>query len=69
MVATGDGQAQAVGPQADSPREMRIREAAYALYLARGQAEGHDVDDWLAAEAALAGEAAAAEPKAAPLTH
>lgn len=37
----------------DSPmaREQRIRELAYTHYLQRGGADGHDLDDWLKAEA------------------
>ena len=31
----------------------RIRERAYELFQARGCAEGHDMDDWLAAEREL----------------
>lgn len=38
-------------------RAERIRVAAYQLYEARGRADGHDMDDWLAAEAALDGRA------------
>lgn len=34
-------------------REAMIREAAYYRYLERGCAPGHDLDDWLAAEAEL----------------
>jgi hypothetical protein len=34
-------------------RERMIREAAYYRFLRRGHAHGHDLDDWLAAEAAL----------------
>ena len=30
-----------------------IAQRAYALYLARGREDGHDVDDWLAAELEL----------------
>lgn len=33
--------------------EERIRCRAYALYEQRGRFEGHDVDDWLQAEAEL----------------
>jgi hypothetical protein len=35
-----------------SPPQLRelISQVAYQLYLARGKADGHDVDDWLAAE-------------------
>jgi len=32
-------------------RHRLISEAAYALYTARGYADGFDVDDWLTAEA------------------
>jgi hypothetical protein len=31
--------------------EQAIRHRAYELYLQRGMAHGHDVDDWLQAEA------------------
>jgi Protein of unknown function (DUF2934) len=33
--------------------EQAIRHRAYELYLQRGMAAGHDVDDWLKAEAEL----------------
>jgi Protein of unknown function (DUF2934) len=33
--------------------EHSIRQRAYDLYLQRGMAHGHDVDDWLRAEAEL----------------
>jgi hypothetical protein len=32
-------------------REQEIRDAAYQLYVERGQEDGHDVEDWLQAEA------------------
>ena len=41
-------------PDDPSARTERIREEAYRLYQARGHADGHAVEDWLAAEAALA---------------
>ena len=42
-----------------------IREAAYYHYAKRGYAPGHELDDWLAAEAEIErGERAAAEPPA-----
>ena len=47
---------------ADSPHAVRIHEVAYALYEARGCADGHDLEVWLAAEAAVAGEAAGPRP-------
>lgn len=34
-------------------RETMIREAAYYHYVKRGYASGHDLDDWLAAEAEI----------------
>ena len=34
-------------------REAMIREAAYYHYAKRGYAPGHELDDWLAAEAEL----------------
>lgn len=33
--------------------EERIRRRAYALYEQRGRLDGHDLDDWLLAEAEL----------------
>ena len=33
--------------------EHAIRQRAYELYVQRGMAPGHDVDDWLKAEAEL----------------
>lgn len=40
-------------PQASMPfdREQAIREAAYACFEARGCVPGHELDDWLQAEA------------------
>ena len=35
-------------------REARIQVAGYALYEARGCVQGRELDDWLAAEAAIA---------------
>jgi Protein of unknown function (DUF2934) len=37
-------------------REARIQVVAYALYESRGCVQGRDLDDWLAAEAAIADE-------------
>ena len=55
--SANDATASPVG-EADSTRLDRIREAAYRMYVARGHRDGHDVEDWLAAEAALDGEPA-----------
>jgi hypothetical protein len=38
---------------AEDGRETQIREAAYFRYLARGAVVGHEMEDWLQAEAAL----------------
>lgn len=50
----------------EAPDQARVRELAYALYQARGCLPGHDVEDWLAAEAALAAELQSAKPAATP---
>ena len=34
-------------------RAERIRQRAYELYEARGQEAGHEIDDWLQAEAEI----------------
>lgn len=36
---------------APADREQAIREAAYACFEARGRVPGHELDDWLQAEA------------------
>lgn len=51
------------GAVPDVGREERIRQSAYALYEARGRVDGHDVDDWLIAEAQWAH----AQPLSAPV--
>ena len=53
-----DGDARpATAPEAvERPREVspsEISREAYARYLERGREDGHDVEDWLAAEARL----------------
>jgi len=40
---------------AEADREEQIRLRAYELYLARGGEDGHDVEDWLEAEAEITG--------------
>lgn len=43
-------------PTSTAPQPMlehAIRQRAYELYLKRGGTHGHDVDDWLHAEAEL----------------
>ena len=42
--------------QAQPPdRDERIRRRAYALYEERGRTDGHEIDDWLQAEAEVGG--------------
>ena len=42
---------------ASEPQELenQIRQRAYELYEARGREDGHDLDDWLRAEAEITG--------------
>ncbi len=41
----------------DPNLEESIRRRAYALYEQRGREDGHDVDDWLRAEAEMTAQA------------
>ena len=41
--------------QPQSNTEDKIRSRAYEIYEARGYEPGHDLDDWLAAEAEMKG--------------
>lgn len=43
-------------PSTVMPNDGDIATRAYDRYLARGRADGHDIDDWLAAEQELANE-------------
>jgi hypothetical protein len=43
---------------APADREREVRELAYAFFEARGRAEGHELDDWLKAEAQILEQAA-----------
>jgi len=43
---------------ADPSLEEKIRLRAYTLYEERGREDGHDLDDWLRAEAELTAKAA-----------
>ena len=55
------------------PKRDPIREAianrAYELFLARGRAHGHDVDDWIAAENELMDRRQAPAPRRRPPTE
>lgn len=55
FLASGEGHAQAVDSGPGLSRETRISEAAYELYERRGREHGHDLDDSLAAKAAMGG--------------
>jgi hypothetical protein len=44
-------------------RHARIAARAYELYLARGCAHGHDLEDWLAAERELSGRPPSHSPR------
>jgi len=44
------------------PNADEIAKRAYELYLQRGSGPGHELDDWLEAEAELSSEAATATP-------
>jgi hypothetical protein len=50
--------------RAKSPTAQEIEKRAYELYLERGCADGHDVEDWLAAEVELS--KSSPKPKARP---
>ena len=65
VVAKDEGTNPAVSHASAVARDERIRKMAYALYEARGRAGGHDLDDWLQAEAQLA----RAEPMTSPPRH
>lgn len=50
--STKTDESAAAGPSASTfDREQAIREAAYACFEARGCEPGHELDDWLRAEA------------------
>lgn len=42
-------------PDSAVDKEERIRLRAYELYIERGRLDGHDMDDWLQAEAEILG--------------
>lgn len=48
-----------------STRNEAIAKRAYELYLQRGSVSGHELDDWLEAEAELSREAAGADDSSA----
>jgi hypothetical protein len=50
-------------------KEDFVREAAYYYYEARGRVGGHELDDWLRAEAEFERLSAASQDEAAPGGH
>lgn len=55
LITTGDGQHVAMDEIPTAVREERLRQAAYARYVARGRTDGHALEDWLRAEAEVDG--------------
>ena len=56
LVARVNHSHSAAGPTVSTDdRQRMIQEAAYYRYVQRGFANGHDLEDWLAAEAELDG--------------
>ena len=43
-------------PPAGNGHGLTVAEVAYGLFIARGHAHGHDVEDWLEAERRLSAE-------------
>ncbi len=52
-----------------SPRNEAIAKRAYELYLQRGSVSGHELDDWLAAEAELSRTAEASATPVQPVVR
>jgi len=55
--------------QTASPDEESIAKRAYELYLQRGSVSGHELDDWLEAEAELSSEASMRESPVQPVVR
>ena len=53
LVTEPAGTAAAVATAFTTDMEQHIRERAYQLFEARGREPGHDVEDWLRAEAEI----------------
>lgn len=51
------GQEFSTAPAAKKPNREEIARRAYELYVARGRAEGHEMEDWFRAERELSGKA------------
>jgi hypothetical protein len=55
--------------QTASPDEEAIAKRAYELYLQRGSVSGHELDDWLEAEAELSSEASTRQSPVQPVVR
>ena len=55
--------------QTASPDEEAIAKRAYELYLQRGSVSGHELDDWLEAEAELSSEVSMRQPSVQPVVR
>jgi len=55
--------------QTASPDEEAIAKRAYELYLQRGSVSGHELDDWLEAEAELSTEASLRQATVQPVVR
>ena len=55
--------------QVASPDEEAIAKRAYELYLQRGSVSGHELDDWLEAEAELSTEASLRQATVQPVVR
>ena len=52
-----------------TPNDEAISKRAYELYLQRGSVSGHELDDWLEAEAELSVEASNSEAPVQPVVR
>jgi hypothetical protein len=52
-----------------TPNDEAIAKRAYELYLQRGSVSGHELDDWLEAEAQLSAEASTTQAPVQPLVR
>jgi len=52
-----------------TPNAEAIAKRAYELYLQRGSVSGHELDDWLEAEAELSAEAATSDVPVQPVVR
>jgi DUF2934 family protein len=66
---TSSIQAVAPDPHSLDSTEQLVRERAYQLYEQRGCEQGHDLDDWLRAEAEILGEMPEKKPSDSVTAH